>query len=145
MNAAASEELSLLRTYLQLQRVVLSGIDKKQFRHTKTQFIILTVLALRGPLYMSQIAQYISSSNEQATRAVAPLADEGLVERTIHPDNRKHVYVSLSEQGREYVDETLSEVHSSAQKAILNALDSEEAEKMKDAMNVILEALSKIV
>ena len=145
MNAAASEELSLLRTYLQLQKVVLSGIDKKQFRHTKTQFIILTVLALRGPLYMSQIAQYISSSNEQATRAVAPLADEGLVERTIHPDNRKHVYVSLSEQGREYVDETLSEVHSSAQKAILNALDPEEAEKMKDAMNVILEALSKIV
>ena len=84
-----------------LQSVVLSCVDRKRFQFTRTQQSILTVLSMEGETTMKQIAKYIVSSQEQATRAVAPLVDAGYVERRTDPTNRTRVYIRLTDEGRD--------------------------------------------
>lgn len=145
MSREGTEDFPLLRTYLRLQKVVLSSIDRKHFKHTRTQFTILMVLAHREPVYMSQIAEYISSSNEQATRAVAPLVNEGLVERHTDPGNRKLVYIRLSGKGREYINGVMSDIYTAVQENIRKALGEEELDRLRSSLRAAAEVLGKLV
>ena len=87
-----------------LLRLVFSG-EREHF--TKTQFYILITLFIRPALSMTQLCEHIGASKEQATRAVAPLVDDGLVQREVSSRNRTKVYVSLTENGRTLVPELL--------------------------------------
>ncbi len=98
-------EFSLLQASGLLQSVVFSCIDRRRFPFTRTQIGIFTALASEGELTMKQVAKRISSSKEQATRAVAPLADAGYVERRTDPANRTRVYIHLTEEGNRLFDE----------------------------------------
>ncbi len=97
-------ELSLLQSLIHLQSLIYSCLNRKEFPFTRTQLFILTALAVDGDLNMKEIARHISSSREQAARAVAPLADAGYVERYTNPQNRTHVYIKLTESGRQFLD-----------------------------------------
>ncbi len=134
-------ELSLLQSMLQLQKLVFSCVDRKEFPFTRTQFLIFTVLALEGDLNMKQIAQYISSSQEQATRAVAPLADMGYVERYTNPRNRTHVYVRLTESGRQFLDEQRGKMMDKLSGRLMTSLSEEEIKTLyavSSSMNKLL-------
>lgn len=102
METHENEELPLLKALAELQRLTLGSFDRRQFNCTKTQLTIFAALSRRGSLTMRQVAEYISSSSEQATRAVAPLVDMGYVERFIIPENRTRVHVRLTQEGTEY-------------------------------------------
>ena len=92
---------------LQLQpliiKAVLSNYDMKEFGYTKSQLLIFSALLLRKELTMSQVAEFIGSSKEQATRAVAPLAEDGLVKRYIDPENRTRIHIRLTKQGKHFI------------------------------------------
>lgn len=99
------EVVLLLQATTLLQSVVHSCIDRKQFPFTKSQMNIFTVLGMEGEVTMKQAAQHLSISQEQATRAVAPLVNTGYVERRIYPANRTRVYISLTESGRQLMED----------------------------------------
>ena len=85
------------------QKIILNSLDIKNLNLTKTQLFILMALMRNQSLNMSQISIYIASSQEQATRAVAPLVTSGLLERFYDESNRKLVLVRLTEMGKEFI------------------------------------------
>lgn len=71
---------------------------------TRTQQIILLSLAVKDNLSMSQLADSICTSNEQATRAVTQLVNMGFVNRAQNKTNRRVVNISLTDKAKAYID-----------------------------------------
>mgnify|MGYP000337984022 CR=1 FL=1 len=80
---------ALIEVFPLCQKVILNTVDFKDHGFTKTQLCILLSLTAKSPLTMSELATYLASSKEQATRAVAPLVKTGYLERIQDETNRK--------------------------------------------------------
>ena len=106
MNQAESTGIavSLFEIFPLCRKLIFSSLDMKDLNLTKSQLSILFALEVKPCLTMSRLSKYIGSSKEQTTRAVAPLAKEGLVERymeiCLHSAIRKgHMYDTESKTG----------------------------------------------
>lgn len=137
-------DVPLINAYPLFQRLVLAQLGKLHFKYTKTQFTIFSVLSNHDALTMGQIAQFISSSNEQATRAVAPLADDGYVERFTEPENRTRVYVRLTAAGREYITAFREELIGNLDKSLRESLSGQERQELHEALVTVVRLMSKI-
>ena len=104
---SAQPRLTMLRALPLMHRLLRLVFSGEREHFTKTQFYILITLFIRPALSMTQLCEHIGASKEQATRAVAPLVDDGLVQREVSSRNRTKVYVSLTENGRTLVPELL--------------------------------------
>ncbi|MCR5825549.1 MAG: hypothetical protein K6G54_03185, partial [Oscillospiraceae bacterium] len=98
-----------------------------------------------GEMTMKRVARSIASSQEQATRAVAPLADAGYVERRTDPSNRTRVYVRLSESGRQLLEEKRAMLTEGLSARLNAALSEEEKTAMYEASSCIIQLTEKIV
>lgn len=138
------DEIPLLNFYPMFQRLILSQLLKTKYNYTKTQFIIFSALTNNDAMNMSQIAHAISASNEQATRAVAPLVEDGYVERFTDPGNRTKVYVRLTEEGREYTLAWRRDFHTNLDRLLREKLSGEEYVRLREAVKTSAELLGKI-
>ena len=68
---------------------------------TGTQRLCLLTLEGQGAMTMTLLAEAMACSREQATRVVAPLVEQGYMERRYDQENRTRVWVELTEKGRE--------------------------------------------
>ncbi len=143
-HSSLDDEIPLLAALPLLQRLAMSSFNMKHFSYTKTQLTIFMVLSQFDSLTMTQVAEYISSSNEQATRAVAPLVDAGYVERFIEPENRTKVHVRLTAQGHQYLDERSREYHSALKKRLEASLSDVERRELRQAVNTIIKIMDKV-
>ncbi|MCR5160812.1 MAG: MarR family transcriptional regulator [Lachnospiraceae bacterium] len=91
---------SILLSFPLMHRLLHVAYDGEQKNLTKTQFIILISLYLYGELPMMELSKLSGITKEQATRALSPLAENGLVTRSISESNRNYVYVHLSPHGK---------------------------------------------
>ncbi len=139
-----AEEEPLIAALPLLYRLVLASANPKRLGLTKTQLIIMLSLAHFGTLRMSQIADFISSSKEQATRAVAPLAEEGYVCRSNDPENRTYIEIRLTQAGRAFMDQW----HCSLLDQLNSRLDRDitdgERDELRQASMSIVRILSKL-
>jgi len=136
--------VSLLQASTLLSGVVISCYERKQFKFTKTQMNIFTVLDMEGDLSMKQIAQLLATSQEQATRTVAPLANAGYVERRTDPANRTRVYIHLTESGRNVIEESRRVLLDNLSEKIDRSLTQEEKEALCKASFMMTDLLDKI-
>ncbi len=136
--------ISLLQSMVLLESVVLACSDNKKFPFTRSQRSIFTVLALEGEMSMKQIAQYIASSQEQTTRAVAPLADGGYVERRTDPANRTRVYIHLTEAGKLLLQKHWAELGKNLSGKLDVCLNAEEESALFEASRVIVRLMEKV-
>ena len=143
-NGTAGEEVPLLQLLPLTHRLIALADIKKQYGLTKSQVVILMALFYRGTICMSQIADYLSSSKEQATRAVAGMVEHGLVERFERPDNRTHVYIRLTDTGREYVAKCCAELSRQVDQKLDAALTSSERSMLDAAAETVIALLSKV-
>jgi len=60
-----------------------------------------TISKAGGPLRMGELASTLGVVPRSATGLVDALQEAGMVERTVDPNNRRSVLVTLTEQGRE--------------------------------------------
>lgn len=139
-----SGEVPLLTLYPILQRLILGGFKKTQYVHTKSQLVIMLTLLTRETLTMSKIAEYLSSSNEQATRVVAPLAEEGYIERSVDKLNRTHVLVRLTPKGRKYIGGCLEVLRTNIYERLSSALSAEEMNELDQATQKMKRLLEKV-
>lgn len=139
-----TEDLPLLATLPLIHRLVLSGGERSKAIHTKTQLIIFIVLSLRESLTMTEIAGYISSSREQATRAVAPLVDAGYVERYVDPRNRTRIHIRLTEQGKSFWEECREKMCAMIDQRLKESLTPEECRELEQASATMIRLLKKI-
>jgi len=110
---------ALLGAFSVLYRFVMTGYRRDRYPFTKTQLLILFALLYRDSLTMKEVTEYIGSSKEQATRAVAPLVEGGYVERFPDPHNRTHIHIRFTELGRE----AARQIQADRRQAILDRLE----------------------
>ncbi len=135
--------VSLLQAMTLLQSVVLSCIDRKYFPFTKTQLVIFIALDTEGEMTMKRVSQCIASSREQATRAVAPLADAGYVERRTDASNRTRVYVRLTQAGHQLLEQTLSVLTERLSERLNRSLGEDEKAVLNQAIRDIIRLIEK--
>ena len=140
----ADEEVPLLHLLPIMQRLIRLTDAHKEYGLTKSQAVLMIALRYRGSVNMSEIAQYISSSKEQATRAVSALHDRGLVERFEQPENRTHVYIRLSEDGRSFIETFELQLRTGIVEKLKSSLSPEEIETLRDAVQTAIDILSKV-
>ena len=93
---------------------------------------------------MTQIAKYISSSKEQATRAVSGLVDDDFVERQHDEENRTKIYIHLTKKGEQLLTKW-RENHISQLCSILDKkLTADEQERLQEAARTLTQLLSKL-
>ncbi len=138
------DDLRVLMLLPLINRTILSASGIKEFGFTKTQLIIFFALIFRDSLTMSQVAGFISSSKEQATRAVAPLVDEGYVERYIDPENRTHIHIRLTPKGIEFMELCRERFKSNLHSMLDNRVTVKEQQELYQAIDTLLRILGKL-
>ena len=140
----AGEEVPLLRLMPMLNRLVRLTDAHKQYGLTKSQVVVLVALHYRESVTMSEIAQYLSSSKEQATRAVASLFDAGLVDRFEQPENRTHVYIRFTEKGKQFMQDFSTRMRAEITARLSASLSPEELETLRGCVETTVELLGKV-
>ena len=120
------------------QKFLLNTIDISSMPLTKTQILILFALSGGRSLNMSQL-----SSKEQATRAVSPLVKEEYVTRFRSDENRKMVYVKLTEKGNHLILEEKRMVKEYLSKRF-DSLSKEDQQLFHQSLSNILTILKKM-
>lgn len=128
----------------QLWRLVLTPKSHRDYGYTKMQLVILNALAARGTLNMSQIAEFIGASKEQATRAVAPMVDAGLAERIVPEENRTQVKVRLTDAGCEFMRGYFRSVQTRIHERLDASLTPEERAELRSSLETAAELLMKV-
>jgi DNA-binding MarR family transcriptional regulator len=78
---------------------------------TPTQLRVLTILATRGPLSISAVADAMSVHLSNASRVCDRLVTSGLVTRTGDPADRRQAQLTLSRRGRSVVRKVFAARH----------------------------------
>ncbi|MCL5115744.1 MAG: MarR family transcriptional regulator [Firmicutes bacterium] len=91
------------------------------------QFAVLRMLFHQGPMAMGAIAENLSISLAGATGIIDRLVNQGVVERTRSREDRRVVWVDLSEEGRERMKRLQDERHQQM-RDLLKPLEADELE-----------------
>lgn len=107
VNNALKEEpvaayVKLLRTAEALRNKVTSGLAPHNL--TASQFSIMKVLRLRGPLAQRDIARYLLMASGNVTVVIDNLEKRELAKRTRDTQDRRIVFVELTDTGAELFD-----------------------------------------
>src|SRR6478736_2742861 len=68
------------------------------------QLRALMILATRGPMHLTALAEDMGVHPSNATRACDRLVASGLLDRRDNPDDRRHLLLDLTPEGRELID-----------------------------------------
>ena len=134
---------SLFEIFPICQKFLLNTIDIPSMDLTKTQILILFALSGGRSLNMSQLSSYLASSKEQATRAVSPLVKDEYVTRFRSDENRKMVYVKLTEKGNQLILQEKVLVKEYLSKRF-ESLSKEDQELFHQSLSNILTILKKM-
>lgn len=125
------------------QKLILNSLDMKNLKLTRKQLFILLALMRKERLNMSQIAKYLASSHEQATRSVAPLVEAGLLERFYDESNRKLVLIRLTDAGHEFIRVQKELLKENLIKHF-DALSEQDVQRLINSLSVTIQILEKV-
>lgn len=140
---SADDSTQLMMLLPLINRTIVSAMGIRELGYTKTQLYIFIALARCENLTMTQVAGYISSSKEQATRAVAPLVDDGLIERYTDPENRTRIHIRMTEKGFAFMEQCKIRFHNTLRTHMENNITAEDREELNQAIETIIRILSK--
>ena len=95
---------SLISVYPIFRAAIFKAFDSHAKKLTRTQQIILLTMLKKETFSMSGLARSISTSNEQATRAITQLVESGMVLREKNKINRRVINISLTDEARAFLD-----------------------------------------
>ena len=103
---------------------------------TNNDMHVIEAIGIEAPKNMSSIARELSVTVGTLTIAMNSLVKKGYVERTRGLEDRRVVYISLSEKGRKAYGH-----HAQFHKEMINSVTSE---LTKDELETLITALSKL-
>ena len=125
-------------------RSMLCGLfDKKEFKFTKTQQLIIMTLWLSGTLSLNELSKKICTSNEQATRAVGQLVKKGIVSRVKNENNRREIEIRLTQAGIDDIKEAQNKIIQRMPKG-MEALDDKDAKTICECIDKIGEIIMRM-
>ncbi|MFE3450751.1 MarR family winged helix-turn-helix transcriptional regulator [Nonomuraea sp. NPDC059194] len=128
----------------QASRLVETAVEQVFRRHglRPGEFDVLAALRRSGPPYTqipSELSDVLMMSRAGMTNRIDRLEAAGLVERTLDPADRRSFRVSLTEQGREVIDATLTE-HAANLARLAARLTAQEADTLDAILRGMLRA-----
>lgn len=128
--------MSAVTSLMRAQAIMLRRVEAalKPFGITFARYEVLMLLTFssRGSLPMSVIGGRLQVHQSSVTNAVDRLERAGLVQRTIHPDDRRAFIVALTEAGRALAAEATTVVN--AQVFESPGISSSQAERLVDIL-----------
>ena len=136
------DTVSRLRIVLgRLQRLLRATPAAKAAGLTPTKSAVMFAVVRQGPVGLSELAQEEGLNPTMLSRTVGSLVDEGLLERTSDPNDRRAALVSVTTAGRRLIERVRRE-RSEALNAALEPLEHDHREALQQALPA-LEALAE--
>ena len=131
--SGTTEQVRALDAFIKLQRAVASVKTRVDAHQTtdgigETQFGTLEMLYHLGPLFQNEIGEKLLISKSTVVAVVDKLERQGLVERRRSEEDRRHVFVHLTDAGRAVIDELLP-AHVAAITEAMSYLSPQELEE----------------
>jgi DNA-binding MarR family transcriptional regulator len=117
--------------------------QKTRSRLSHVQHFAVSLLSRKGPLSMSEMAHEMQISKQQLTPLVYKLIKKGLLVRKADGNDRRVVYIEVTEQGRKMVEELFAEIKLDLAER-LKALSVTELDELEQLMKKIHEILKVI-
>lgn len=123
---------------------ILKPLEKKmKIEAPPAGFLVLVYIYMSGPCTMSELTHVLRCSKQQTTQTVDKLIQSGFALRESHNSDRRKVWITLSDKGRqlvEYAMETFSQVFVE----MLEILSDDEFEELSNAISVMNKTFKKI-
>lgn len=111
-------------------------------RLSPTDTWLLDRLCDRGPARMSELAAWQSVDRSTMTVQVGKLENLGLVTRSPDPDDRRVIVVSVSETGREFIQEHRT-VAGTVYRAVVADWTEQERQQLTESLTRLVESLER--
>lgn len=104
------EEKATLNAFIKLMRAT-ESLNSRLSRHladsnlTTSQFGVLEALLHVGPLNQRELGQKLLKSGGNITFVIDNLEKGGLVERSTDPNDRRAVIITLTDKGRDFIQD----------------------------------------
>jgi len=105
---------------------------------------VLVVVMKQGPIPMSAIAHQLSYSKQNVTKIVDSLVNDGYVQRTADPSDRRVFNIELTERGRAYMAERRVKMKARLAKDVSH-LSDDEFEQLLDTVERLKAALPMLM
>jgi DNA-binding MarR family transcriptional regulator len=103
---------------------------------TPSQLAVVATVVTHGPLTIGQIAEAEQVRPPSASKIVAALEDQGLVERTDDPDDRRRTLIAATGAGEEYLA-TVRAAGRGWLASRLGDLDDDDVATLQDALGAL--------
>ena len=119
-------------------------IETNEYRANSHGFSMLYALRKyqNQPITMTRFADEMGITKQQLTKLVNDLEDKEYVMRTHNRENRRQVYISITDQGRAYLETMIGELIHEVLR-VMQYLDADEKEKMDQSVVVLSELFRK--
>lgn len=130
MSKTVADITDLIITYYpRLRKIFRNLVAIKDIPISVTQLTTLAIVARRGRITMSNLAQELHMSNQQLTKVVDALCELEMVERVIDNDNRRKIYAQTTIKGAQTVADFGVEVREKVNE-IVGASSAEEIDHL---------------
>ena len=119
-------------------------IETNEYRANSHGFSMLYALRKyqNQPITMTRFADEMGITKQQLTKLVNDLEDKEYVIRTHNRENRRQVYISITDQGRAYLETMIGELIHEVLR-VMQYFDGAEKEKMDQSVVVLSELFRK--
>lgn len=137
-------------TWMNLQQVnrVLEGVLEHRVREVsglslpEYEALLRLQIASGRPLHMNEIASQLINSPSGMTRIADRLEKDGLIERETPPDNRRVVLVTLTDRGRQVLDQADHAFRQALEESFSSHLSKSDIADLRRLMRKLLEGNS---
>ena len=111
------------------------------------QVSVLNLVHDHKSLNMTSLAKRLGYTNQRLTQPVDNLVRRGFLSRTIDDDNRRMVFVSMTEKGEEFLEISRAKARATITSMLDKIMNEEEKNQLCDSIhtaNHLLERLNEI-
>jgi len=135
INTELVEVTTLFKTLI--KRVTQNWNKRMVHQLTYPQFKMLFKLEKHGPQKVSQLAEALCITSGAVTGAADRLLSEGYIERTRAEDDRRVVYIQITEEGRQITHQVMEDQKETIA-MFFGSLPDEDIKHLKRIMTTVL-------
>ena len=125
---------NLLKTASWIEEQIKNALRPYGLTHAQLNALYILFEKDPEPVSASELKKKILVSNPDVTRLMDRLVIKGFVERTMCPENRRKIDISLTESGRKLFQEAHQSVKQALGNFFENQLTEIEAKELRDLM-----------
>lgn len=142
------EEVSKAVKVVQLMKKVMDKIKHEMGNHFKErnltwpQGMLMGTLAHHGEMKVSDLSEKLGLSNSTVSGILDRLENQGLVERTRSKEDRRVVYIKVTEKFKKHSEKNIEEINKLIEK-MMDKATTEELDIILEGMNTLEKVIDR--